>query len=153
MTSTPHPKDPVDWDAEEETAEARRGPTRLSPAQQRRWWVFGSVAVVLMVAMAIVWGLSASVGRVHWINTGHDLVSDSAVDVRFDLRRDPDRAVICRLEAQDRRHAVVGRAEVTVAPSTTSPSRHVEQVRTATPAVTGYVEQCWYEDEGPRDRR
>ena len=139
----------VDWDAEEEAAEARQGPRR-SDARTRRWWVVGTVAVVLMTAAAVWFGVSSVTGRVHWVGTGHEVVSGTQVDVRFDLRRDPSRAVQCRLEAQDASHAVVGRADVTVGPAESSPSRHVESVRTAAPAITGYVVECWYEGESPR---
>ncbi|HSP60359.1 MAG TPA: DUF4307 domain-containing protein [Ornithinimicrobium sp.] len=124
-------------------------PSRTTPAQRRRWWIVGSIAVTAMVALAVWFGLSATLGRVHWVSTGHQVVSDAQVDVRFDLRRDPDRAVVCELEAQAASHAVVGRTEVTVDPSPQSPSRHVEPVRTASPAITGYVERCWYADEAP----
>lgn len=153
MTSTP-PSDPgpqptrtqVDWDAEEESVE--RG--RRSAPPNRRWWLIGAVAVLVMSAMAVVWGVSATVGRVHWVYTGHEVVSDTQVDVRFDLRRDPARPVVCRIEAQDGSHAVVGRAEVDVEATESSPSRHVAAVRTASPAITGYVDECWYADEEPR---
>ena len=138
--------DPVDWDAEEEAAEALRRTSRGS----RRWWIVGGTAVLVMTAMAVIWGLSATVGRVHWVDTGHEVMSDSRVDVRFDLRRDPAREVVCRVEAQDFGHVVVGRAEVPVAPSESSPSRHIASVRTASPAITGYVDECWYADEEPR---
>ncbi len=140
----------VDWDAEEESDDARRGPRRLDDRTRRRWWVIGTAAVAVMVGLAVWFGISATLGRVHWVDTGHEIVSGTQVDVRFDLRRDPSREVTCRLEAQDLSHAVVGRAEVTVAPSQTSPSRHVESVRTAAPAITGRVSECWYSDEAPR---
>lgn len=140
----------VDWDVEEETAEARRGPGRLDERSRRRWWVVGSLAVAVMTALAVWFGIEATAGRVHWVDTGHQVVSGTQVDVRFDLRRDPSREVVCRLEAQDASHTVVGRAEVTVGPSASSPSRHVESLRTAAPAITGYVEECWYADEAPR---
>lgn len=130
MTSTPPPRSP----------------------STRRWWVIGTVAVVLMTAVAVWFGLAASLGRVHWYYTGHEIVSDSRVDVRFDLRRDPSRAVVCQLEAQDDSHTVVGRTLVEVGPTEESPSRHIEQVATATRAVTGYLTTCWYADEAPRLR-
>ena len=103
-----------------------------------------------LVVMAVVWGLSATVGRVAWTYTGHDLVSEEQVDVRVDLRRDPARAVTCQIEARDERNAVVGRTDVEIGPTETSPSRHVLSVRSAAPAQTGYVEACWYSDEPPR---
>lgn len=154
VTDTPPPPESaIDWDAEEESAAAQRGPSRLSRSQQRRWWIIGTLGVLIMVGMAVWWGLAASMGRVMWNYTGHEVVSDTQVDVRLDLRRDPSQEVVCRMEAQDEFHAVVGRTDVTIGPAPSSPSRHVVSIRTATPAITGYVEQCWYADEGPRDRR
>ncbi len=159
MTSAPGPDDAAtptgepDWDAEEAAAERaalRGGGTDV--AARRRWWAVGTVAVLVMSGLAVWFGISATTGRVHWVDTGYEVVSDRQVDVRFDLRRDPDRAVVCELEAQDFSHTVVGRTEVTVGPSGSSPSRHVRSVETATPAVTGYVTECWYADEGPGDR-
>lgn len=154
MTFPPHSDEhaPVDWDAEEEAAErtGRHAGPDADPAARRRWWTIGVVAVVLMSALAVWFGISATSGRVHWVDTGFQIVSDRQVDVRFDLRRDPSRAVDCQLEAQDYSHAVVGRTQVTVPPSASSPSRQVMSVETATEAVTGYVSECWYADEAPR---
>ncbi len=64
--------------------------------------------------------------------------------MRFDLSRDPARAVQCVLEAQDESHFVVGQRTTVVQPGEASQSRHVATVRTAGPAVTGYVESCDY---------
>lgn len=133
-----------DWDEIE--AEAEAAPRTGS----RRWWVIGVAAVLVMSALAVVWGVSATHGRVHWVYTGHQVVSDTEVEVRFDLRRDPTRAVTCRIEAQAETHVVVGRTEVDVEPTESSPSRHIVGVSTASPAITGYVDQCWYADETPR---
>lgn len=140
----PHRDTAPDWDALEEAAEAGQG------RGDRRWWVVGTIGVAVMTAMAIWWGVSATSGRVHWVDTGFEVVADTRVDVRFDLRRDPTRPVVCRLEAQADSHIVVGRTEVEVPAGDASPSRHVEGVETASPAITGYVDECWYADEAPR---
>lgn len=124
------------------TAPADRATSR------RTWWIVGITGVLVMSAIAVWFGLSATVGRVSWVDSGHEIVSDDRVDVRFDLNRDPSRSVVCVLEAQDERHAVVGQVETTIGASERSPSRHVATVRTAGPAVTGYVESCRYADEG-----
>lgn len=113
---------------------------------QRTWWIVGIVGVTVMTGIAIWFGIAGSVGKVHWVNTGHEIVSDEQVDIRFDLRRDPTRTVVCELQAQDFHHARVGTGKVTVGPSPKSPSRHIESLRTVAPAVTGYVERCEYAD-------
>ncbi|MGO0574869.1 DUF4307 domain-containing protein [Ornithinimicrobium panacihumi] len=133
--------------------DAPASPERTGSGRSHRgWWIFGTLAVAAATALAVWFGISATAGRVHWVYTGHDVVSESQVDIRFDLRRDPSRAVTCELEAQDGSHTVVGRTTVEVGPTDSSPSRHIESVQTATEAITGYLTQCWYSDEEPRDR-
>jgi len=110
----------------------------------RRWWVVGALGVCIMTAVAVWFGVAAASGKVNWVNTGFVVVADNEVDVRFDLHRDPDRAVQCVIEAQDDRHFVVGRTTRRVAATSDSPSRHVATVRTTSPAVTGYVDSCSY---------
>jgi uncharacterized protein (DUF58 family) len=117
--------------------------------RRRTWWLVGTVGVLAMSAVAVWFALASTTGRVHWVNTGFVVVADNQVDIRFDLRRDPSRAVVCVLEAQDERKSVVGRVEAVVGPSPGSPSRHVETLRTAGPAVTGYVDSCRYQDGAP----
>jgi hypothetical protein len=122
--------------------------TERRPVSRRTWWLVGIVGVLAMSAVAVWFGLSATSGRVHWVNTGHSIGTDTEALVRFDLIREPDRSVTCQLLALDERHAPVGSTEVEVGAADSSPSRHVEPVRTVTRAVTAYVERCWYTDEG-----
>jgi len=125
--------------------------TPAPPTQDSRrfWWVVGSLGVAAMTAVAVWFGLAATAGRVHWVNTGYVVESDTSVQVRFDLRREPDRAVTCAIEALDERHATVGSTEVSVGPAISSPSRHLADLRTVARATTGYVDRCWYADEAP----
>lgn len=118
-------------------------------ARRRTWWLVGTVGVLAMSAVAVWFALASTTGRVHWVNTGFDVVADNQVDIRFDLRRDPTRSVVCVLQAQDERKTVVGRVETVVGPAPSSPSRHVETLRTAGPAVTGYVDTCRYQQSAP----
>lgn len=106
--------------------------------------MIGAVGVALMTAVAIWFGVAAGAGKVEWGNSGFDVISDKQVDVRFDIYRDPSRAVECVIEAQDESHFVVGRTTTVVQPGEASPSRQIAPVQTAGPAVTGYVEGCKY---------
>ncbi|MGB7449243.1 MAG: DUF4307 domain-containing protein [Ornithinimicrobium sp.] len=114
---------------------------------RRRWWALGVLGVCAMSAVAVWFGVAAATGKVNWVNTGFKVVADNEVTVRFDLHRDPARPVRCVLEAQDQQHFVVGRTATRVAAESSSPSRHVATVRTAAPAVTGYVDSCSYVDK------
>lgn len=116
----------------------------LATTADRRWWVVGIAGVTLMTALAIWFGVASATGKVNWTNTGFEVTSNEEVQVRFDLSRDPTRAVECVLEAQDESHFVVGQRTTIVEPSESSQSRHLAAVRTAGPAVTGYVERCDY---------
>lgn len=118
-------------------------PTTVS---RRTWWIVGVLGVAAMTAVAIWFGIAGSAGKVHWYNSGFEIVSDDQVDIRFDLRRDPTRPVVCDLHALDPSHARVGTGRVTVGPSASSPSRHVESLRTVARATTGYVDSCTYAD-------
>lgn len=120
-------------------------PRRVS---RRTWWIVGALGVAAMTALAIWFGIASTAGRVHWVNTGFNIVSDDQIDIRFDLRRDPTRAVVCDLHSLDEHHARVGTGQVEVPPGEASPSRHIESLRTVTRATTGYVDTCSYvEDE------
>ena len=120
-----------------------RTPTRTS---KRTWWIVGTIGVLAMSAIAVWFGIASTAGKVHWVNTGFEVMSDEQVDVRFDLRRDPSRAVECDLHALDDKHARVGTGSVVVAPGEESPSRHIEPLRTVARATTGYVDSCSYVD-------
>lgn len=122
-------------------------PIPLDAADRRRtrsWWVIGVVGVAAMTAVAVWFGISATAGRVHWVNTGYQVASDDEVQVRFDVVRDPGREVVCELAALDGHRARVGATTVTVAPTDSSPSRHTATVRTVSRATTGYVDHCAY---------
>lgn len=119
-----------------------------APARNsRRWWAIGILGVALMTATAVWFGVASAVGKANWVNTGFDVVSENEVQVRFDLRRDPSRAVECAVEAQNESRFVVGRTTTRIAPTDESPSRHIATVQTTSTAVTGYVEDCRYISE------
>ncbi|WP_161958518.1 DUF4307 domain-containing protein [Ornithinimicrobium cavernae] len=121
--------------------------TTRPPANRRTWWIVGTLGVAAMTALAVWFGIAATAGKVHWFNAGFDVVSDEQVDIRFDVRRDPSRAVVCDLHALDAHHARVGTGQVTVPPAEKSPTRHIESLRTVSRATTGYVDTCSYADQ------
>lgn len=122
---------------------APRGSNAELARRRRFWWVFGTIGVLAMSAVAIWFGIAAASG-LSWNSTGFEVVDDQHIDVRFDVMRDPTRPVTCQLEAQDEDHSVVGSTSVEVPATASAPSRHVFTVRTVTRAVTGYVDSCAY---------
>ena len=107
-----------------------------------RWWVVGAIGVTVGVVLATWLALANSVGRVTWTDTGYRVVDDRSVRVDFDVHRDPEQPVTCRVEALDRSFGVVGVLEVDV-PASSQRSVHQQVVvRTAARAVTGTVKNC-----------
>ena len=107
-----------------------------------RWWVLGSVGILLSVAVIVWWGIVGTSGSVRPEVTGYRVESDASIVVRYDLHRPPDTAVLCRVSALDGSKARVGTVEDAVAAGgPASVSREV-RVRTSVRAVTGVVDSC-----------
>ena len=107
-----------------------------------KWWVVGIVGCTIGVALATWLGLANTLGQVTWTDTGYRVLDDRSVRVDFDVHRQPDQAVTCRVRALDQTFAVVGVVDVTV-PATNDASVHQQVVvRTASRAVTGVVQTC-----------
>lgn len=129
-------------DREEEAAET------ATARGSRTWWVLGIAAVLAMTAAVVYLYLPAPEDRLSWSHAGFAVQDDSLVEVRFDVTRDPDRAVTCRLEALDAGRLLIGSTEVEIEPGQDGTSRHLADLRTVARATTGYVEECWYTDGG-----
>lgn len=113
----------------------------MPTGRERFWWIFGAAGVAVMSALAIWWGVSASSG-LSWTDTGHNVVDDRTIQLRFDIV-DHDRGpVTCTLSALAESKAVVGRRTVQLPASEFDSTRHVVEVRTAQRAVAGKVDDC-----------
>ncbi|HET8599406.1 MAG TPA: DUF4307 domain-containing protein [Segeticoccus sp.] len=114
-----------------------RGPSR-------RAWVLGTLAIAAGVALAIWFGLAASLGHVTWQDTAYHVDSDRLVQVGYSVHRAPGRAVVCTIQAQDVHHATVGTTQDRIPASGDATVQRVVQVHTTTRAVTGTVQTCDY---------
>jgi hypothetical protein len=103
-----------------------------------------AAGVVLVGGLAwVVWaGLAQADRDVRWDDVGFSISGSSAVDVTFDVIKDPDTTAVCRLEALNRQFAVVGVVDVEVGPSPDRVVRLTETVQTQEQAVTGVVRTC-----------
>jgi Domain of unknown function (DUF4307) len=114
---------------------------RPSPGTAR-WWLVGSVGVLLSVGVIIWWGVVSTVGGVRPEVTGYRVESDASVLVEYDLHRPSGTAVRCRVIALDGSKARVGTVDDAVpADGPTSVHREV-RIRTSVRAVTGVVDSC-----------
>ena len=129
---------------------AARSPRKAPPAMplprpapgNRRWWAIGIAGCVVGTALAVWLGLTMSLGRVTWTDTGYRVVDDRTVEVEFDVHRPAGQAVTCVVRALDQGFGTVGTVEVRI-PASGERSLHRQvTVRTTTRAVTGVVREC-----------
>lgn len=107
-----------------------------------RWWVFGTLACLVAVAVIVWWGIVTTAGSVRPEVTAYAVESDAVVVVDYDLHRPEGVAVVCRISALDASKARVGTVEDAV-PAAGPPSVHRQvRVRTSVRAVTGVVDSC-----------
>lgn len=109
--------------------------------EQRRWWIFGTIAITLAVAVTVWFGISASSG-ISWQDTGRTTVDDRTVRVRFDVIDPENGPVTCTLVALAPDKSIVGRRTVALPASRFESTRHVVEVKTTQRAVATTVESC-----------
>jgi hypothetical protein len=108
------------------------------------------LALVVVAALAaaaalgwVVWaGLAQARADVRWSDVGFVIVGDSAVQVTYDVGKDPAATAVCSLRALDRHKTAVGVAEVSIGPTQHRVTRRTDTIRTSAQAVTGTVREC-----------
>jgi hypothetical protein len=104
-----------------------------------------TVAVIfgaLLVALAYVAFDRFSQGRVRYAVLSYRVLSDHKVQVSFEVHKDPNSSVVCRLRALDRNGAEVGSGEVRVGPGHSDAVTAVGTLTTTRRAATGDVSAC-----------
>jgi hypothetical protein len=105
--------------------------------------VFGG-AVVLVIGSWVIWaGLDGSRSTVDAQDKGHVVISNTRVDVTFDVSVDRGVATACAVQAQNEQHAVVGWKVVDIPAASVRDQEITTTVLTTEPAVTGLIYSCW----------
>jgi len=107
-----------------------------------RWWVVGTIGILLGCALAVWLGLASTLGKPSWTDLGYRVIDDQAVDVTYQVSRPNGRDVTCAIRALDKGFATVGLVEVRIPGSDASTVQRTTRVRTTTRAVTGLVRSC-----------
>lgn len=107
-----------------------------------RWWVVGTVGVLLGVAAVVWYGLATTVGSVRPEVTAYRVESDTSIVVEYDLHRPAGTAVTCRVAALDSTRGRVGTVEDAVPAEGPTSVHRVVRLRTSVRAVTGVVDSC-----------
>lgn len=119
--------------------------SKVANPRRRRIFLWGIGVLTLGAVIAwLLWtdvlGLKPSVV---YRDTGHALISDSQVSVRFDLTVTQGRDAACALQALNPDFAIVG-WKIFVYPASPERIRQItETITTSEFATTGLVYSCW----------
>ncbi|MFF1529851.1 DUF4307 domain-containing protein [Cellulomonas sp. NPDC058312] len=131
MTAAPTPAPPA----------GRYG--RATTPGRRRAARIAVVALAVVGVAVVVWiGLGRAATPVRWDEVGYRVDGSTATSITFDVTKDADATVVCRVQALSERYAEVGVQSVTVGPAGTATQRVTATIPTAQLAVTAVVESC-----------
>jgi hypothetical protein len=122
----------------------RYGRTPQGTRRTRVILVSTAAAFAVVLVAWLVWGglLSAN-ADIEAIDTGHTVVDDTLVQVRYQLTVEPGTPVSCAFQAQNSTFAIVGWKIVEVEPSQRRVRTLGTEIRTTELAVTGLIYRCW----------
>jgi ABC-type nickel/cobalt efflux system permease component RcnA len=124
--------------------DARYGRSVSSKRQTR--WILGlsAAAFVAVFGAWLVWGgLLEAPAQFEAQDTGHDILSESEVAVRWEFSAPPGSTARCAVQALNSTFGIVGWRVVDIGASTDRTRTFTETVRTTEQAVTGLIYRCW----------
>lgn len=122
----------------------RYGRTRGNARRTRFILVGTAIAFVVVLVAWLVWGgLFSANSDIEAVDTGHTIVDDTLVQVRYQLNVEPGTAVRCAFQAQNETFAIVGWNIVDVPASDRRVRTLGAEIRTTELAVTGLIYRCW----------
>ena len=105
--------------------------------------VGGAAVLVVALVAATFWAYQRfSGGQVQFGTRGYEVVSDTEVDVRFEVQKGVLESVRCSLTARDRDSVVVGTRDVVVGPSDREAVITRSSVTTTHRATTAEAVRC-----------
>ncbi|HEX4057523.1 MAG TPA: DUF4307 domain-containing protein [Galbitalea sp.] len=105
--------------------------------------VLASVILVTFGAWAIWVGLFQPSAAVEYVSVGQTRVSSNQLKVTWELSVDTGTPTKCAIQALDANFGIVGWKIVSIPASATRSRTLSSIVRTAQPAVSGLIYQCW----------
>jgi Domain of unknown function (DUF4307) len=124
--------------------DARYG--RSASSKRTTRWIAGASAAAFVAVFAawLVWGgLLEAPAQFEAQDTGHDILSDSEVAVRWEFSAPPGSTARCAVQALNSTFGIVGWKVFEIDASTDRTRTFTETVRTTEQAVTGLIYRCW----------
>ena len=129
--------------------DARYGRTRARRTRTRLLAIAAGAGVAVVVVAWVIWaGLLSPSASIETKDIGFELLSESSVEVRWQLTAPAASAVTCAVQAVNEHHTVVGWLTVEVPPSEQTTRALTATLRTSEPPVGGSVYRCWLAAEG-----
>lgn len=126
-------------------------PLPRPPAEQRKWWIIGTIGIGLMTAFAVWFGLQWTSHTVTANQHSFKVIGDDRVQISWDvIPSDKNKPVTCTLIALNDRRDVLGSKTVQLKPSPYDSTTYTDTLRTTSRAVSGTVKECHYTGEKPR---
>ncbi|MCU1407534.1 MAG: hypothetical protein JWQ43_3837 [Glaciihabitans sp.] len=124
--------------------DARYGRTPRAKQRKRLFAFTAAGGFVVVLAAWLFWGgVIDGLETVDAQNTGHTILSDSEVEVTWQLTATPGQDVDCALQALNESFGIIGWKIVHIPGATERTQSLTEVVRTSEQSVTGLIYRCW----------
>ena len=117
---------------------ARYGVKQSNPKRNRVLSIAGVAALTITAA----WFGFANYSPMSFQDLGYRVLSDTRVEIDFELTRPQGADVVCSLEALNNQFAPVGWIEIVIPGSDSTTVRNTITINTTELAVTGLVDEC-----------
>ena len=122
----------------------RYGRTAGAERRTRRLMVMAGVAFSIVCTAWVVWGgLSGTAAELETRDLGYSNVTDTSIDVRWEVSTNPGTEVSCAIQALNASFGIVGWRIVELPASTERTRVQTVTLRTAELPVTGLPYRCW----------
>jgi hypothetical protein len=136
MTSTPT--------TTQQRLDERYGRTPGAERRTRRLMVVAGIVFAAVFTAWVVWGgLSGTKAELEVRDLGYANVTDTSIDVRWEVSVAPGTPVGCAVQALNENFGIVGWRIIELPASPERTRVLVETIRTAERAVTGLPYRCW----------
>ena len=122
----------------------RYGRTPDAERRTRRLMIIAGIVFAAVFTAWVVWGgLSGTNAELEVRDLGYANVTDTSIDVRWEVSVAPGTTVSCAVQALNESFGIVGWRIVELPASPERTRVLVETLRTAEPPVTGLPYRCW----------
>ncbi len=130
--------------AQRQGLDERYGRTPGAERRTRTLMIIAGVIFSTVFTAWVVWGgLSGTNATIETRELGYSAVTDTSIDVRWEVSAAPGENVTCAIQALNETFGIVGWRIVDLGASDERTRVFIETIRTAEPPVTALPYRCW----------